>query len=237
MECIPCGDSPPPYEPHCSSRVNQVPLQSPVTSPRDVALAAVICSALASVLLALFILCVIYCKRQLLEKKPNALVRAQDGPYSGAELLCFDRRQFITRTSLSPSAGSALISSLCCDETCSLGHGPDACPFQSKGDLNDGLVNPLEGGVPGSLGLLRDSLGMDSTETRPLMQDSPRPEGPDGSQYDQGMSETDTEQSGVEGKPAGPNDHDQDHSCLMETSLHPKQPPPSSQGERGEGPH
>ncbi|KAI1893437.1 hypothetical protein AGOR_G00123720 [Albula goreensis] len=241
MECIPCGDSPPPYEPHCSSRVNQVPLQSPVTSPRDVALAAVICSALASVLLALFILCIIYCKRQLLEKKPNALVRAQDGPYSGAELLCFDRRQIhelpnqdYCHCKQGPGhtcTGSALISSLCCDETCSLGHSPDACPFQSKGDLNDGrLLNPLEGDVPGSLGLLRDSLGMDSTETRPLMQDSPRPEGPDGSQYDQGMSETDTEQSGAEGKPAGPNDHDQDHSCLMETSLHPKQPPPSSQG-------
>ncbi|KPP77897.1 hypothetical protein Z043_102646 [Scleropages formosus] len=71
MECIPCGDPPPPYEPHCSSRVNLVPITSTVTSPRDVALAAVICSALAAVLLALLILCVIYCKRQLLEKKPN----------------------------------------------------------------------------------------------------------------------------------------------------------------------
>jgi len=54
-------------------RVNLVPLQPPVTSPRDMALAAVICSALATVLLALFILCVIYCKRQLLEKKPGNL--------------------------------------------------------------------------------------------------------------------------------------------------------------------
>lgn len=35
------------------------------------ALAAVICSALATVLLALLVLCVIYCKRQLLEKKPS----------------------------------------------------------------------------------------------------------------------------------------------------------------------
>jgi tumor necrosis factor receptor superfamily protein 19 len=35
------------------------------------ALAAVICSALATVLLALLILCVIYFKRQLLEKKPS----------------------------------------------------------------------------------------------------------------------------------------------------------------------
>lgn len=52
-------------------RVNFVPVQPAVTSPRDMALAAVICSALATVLLALFILCVIYCKRQLLEKKPG----------------------------------------------------------------------------------------------------------------------------------------------------------------------
>ncbi|KAL1260470.1 hypothetical protein QQF64_008297, partial [Cirrhinus molitorella] len=71
MECIPCGDPPPPYEPHCIGRVNFVPVQPAVTSPRDMALAAVICSALATVLLALFILCVIYCKRQLLEKKPE----------------------------------------------------------------------------------------------------------------------------------------------------------------------
>ncbi|TNN01590.1 hypothetical protein fugu_010972 [Takifugu bimaculatus] len=71
MECIPCGDAPPPYEPHCSGRVNLVPLPPVATSPRDVALAAVICSALATVLLALLVLCVIYCKRQLLEKKPS----------------------------------------------------------------------------------------------------------------------------------------------------------------------
>lgn len=54
-----------------SGRVNLVPLPSVVTSPRDVALAAVICSALATVVLALLVLCVIYCKRQLLEKKPS----------------------------------------------------------------------------------------------------------------------------------------------------------------------
>lgn len=39
------------------------------------ALAAVICSALATVLLALLVLCVIYCKRQLLEKKPSGECR------------------------------------------------------------------------------------------------------------------------------------------------------------------
>lgn len=54
-----------------SGRVNLVPLPSVVTSPRDMALAAVICSALATVVLALLVLCVIYCKRQLLEKKPS----------------------------------------------------------------------------------------------------------------------------------------------------------------------
>lgn len=54
-----------------SGRVNLVPLPPMVTSPRDMALAAVICSALATVLLALLVLCVIYCKRQLLEKKPS----------------------------------------------------------------------------------------------------------------------------------------------------------------------
>lgn len=48
-----------------------MPLPVVVTSPRDMALAAVICSALATVLLALLVLCVIYCKRQLLEKKPS----------------------------------------------------------------------------------------------------------------------------------------------------------------------
>ncbi|XP_031716491.1 tumor necrosis factor receptor superfamily member 19 isoform X1 [Anarrhichthys ocellatus] len=93
MECIPCGDPPPPYEPHCSGRVNLVPLPSVVTSPRDMALAAVICSALATVLLALLVLCVIYCKRQLLEKKPSAAsLRSQDCPYGGAELSCLDPR-------------------------------------------------------------------------------------------------------------------------------------------------
>lgn len=51
--------------------MNLVPLPSVVTSLRDMALAAVICSALATVLLALLVLCVIYCKRQLLEKKPS----------------------------------------------------------------------------------------------------------------------------------------------------------------------
>ncbi|XP_044783228.2 tumor necrosis factor receptor superfamily member 19 isoform X4 [Bubalus bubalis] len=71
MECVPCGDPPPPYEPHCTSKVNLVRIPSTASSPRDTALAAVICSALATVLLALLVLCVIYCKRQFVEKKPS----------------------------------------------------------------------------------------------------------------------------------------------------------------------
>ncbi|XP_054977655.1 tumor necrosis factor receptor superfamily member 19 isoform X2 [Sorex araneus] len=71
LECVPCGDPPPPYEPHCTSKVNLVKIPSTASSPRDTALAAVICSALATVLLALLILCIIYCKRQFMEKKPS----------------------------------------------------------------------------------------------------------------------------------------------------------------------
>ncbi|KAF7665414.1 hypothetical protein LDENG_00144310 [Lucifuga dentata] len=151
MECIPCGDPPPPYEPHCSGRVNLVPLPSVVTSPRDMALAAVICSALATVLLALLVLCVIYCKRQLLEKKPSASLRSQDGPYSGAELSCLDPRwlqDFPQRPCCQCHLGPGhtcgpvhLIPSLCCDESCSLGRSHDNSPFQSQASLGDGNTN------------------------------------------------------------------------------------------------
>lgn len=54
-----------------TSKVNLVRIPSTASSPRDTALAAVICSALATVLLALLVLCVIYCKRQFVEKKPS----------------------------------------------------------------------------------------------------------------------------------------------------------------------
>ncbi|XP_077014963.1 tumor necrosis factor receptor superfamily member 19 isoform X2 [Tamandua tetradactyla] len=91
MECVPCGDPPPSYEPHCTIKVNLVKIPSTASSPRDTALAAVICSALATVLLALLILCVIYCKRQFMEKKPSWSLRSQDAGYSGSELSCFDR--------------------------------------------------------------------------------------------------------------------------------------------------
>ncbi|XP_053772696.1 tumor necrosis factor receptor superfamily member 19 [Desmodus rotundus] len=130
MECVPCGDPPPPYEPHCTSKVNLVRIPSAASSPRDTALAAVICSALATVLLALLILCTIYCKRQLMEKKPSWSLRAQDTRYSGSELSCFDRPQLHKpaprarcqcHRDLAPTCGPVhLIPSLCCDDTCSL---------------------------------------------------------------------------------------------------------------------
>ncbi|XP_017275624.1 tumor necrosis factor receptor superfamily member 19 isoform X1 [Kryptolebias marmoratus] len=159
MECIPCGDPPPPYEPNCSGRVNLVPLPSVVTSPRDMALAAVICSALATVLLALLVLCVIYCKRQLLEKKPSAAsLRSQDCPYVGAELSCLDARWLhdfpqrpCCQCQLGPehSCGPVhLIPSLCCDDSCSLGRSQDISPFPSQTSLSDGNTNLNEEVAP-----------------------------------------------------------------------------------------
>ncbi|XP_039985942.1 tumor necrosis factor receptor superfamily member 19 isoform X1 [Xiphias gladius] len=159
MECIPCGDPPPPYEPHCSGRVNLVPLPSVVTSPRDMALAAVICSALATVLLALLVLCVIYCKRQLLEKKPSAAsLRSQDCPYSGAELSCLDPRwlhDFPQRPCCQCHLGPGhtcgpvhLIPSLCCDES----HSRDNSPFQSQASLSDRNTDLDDEGNPMQLG-------------------------------------------------------------------------------------
>uniref|UniRef100_H3CHA1 Tumor necrosis factor receptor superfamily, member 19 n=1 Tax=Tetraodon nigroviridis TaxID=99883 RepID=H3CHA1_TETNG len=149
MECIPCGDPPPPYEPHCSGRVNLVPLPSVATSPRDVALAAVICSALAAVLLALLVLGVIYCKRQLLEKKPSAAsLRPHDCPYGGAELSRLDPRWLrdlpqrpCCQCHLGPGHTCAgpvqLIPSLCCDESCSLSPSQGTGAFPSQLSLSD----------------------------------------------------------------------------------------------------
>ncbi|XP_061106495.1 tumor necrosis factor receptor superfamily member 19-like [Conger conger] len=170
MECVPCGNPPPPYEPHCGGRVNLVPIQATVTSPRDMALAAVICSALASVLLALLILCVIYCKRQLLEKKPRVSVRSQDSVCNGAELSCFDRRLMQTCCHCHQGPVQAygpvpLLPSLCCEETCSLERGSEACPLHSRGSLGDGLSNPVGGSVPLSLSQISDSTGMEPAET------------------------------------------------------------------------
>ncbi|XP_049580630.1 tumor necrosis factor receptor superfamily member 19 isoform X1 [Syngnathus scovelli] len=149
MECIPCGDPPPQYEPQCSGRVNLVPLPSVVTSPRDMALAAVICSALATVLLALLVLCVIYCKRQLLEKKPSAAsLRSEDCQYGGAEMSCLDAcwlQDFPQGTCcqchLDPghTCGPVhMIPSLCCEEKCSLNNAR----FCSHTSLNDRNSEP-----------------------------------------------------------------------------------------------
>ncbi|KAJ8412554.1 hypothetical protein AAFF_G00128900 [Aldrovandia affinis] len=182
MECVPCGNPPPPYEPHCGGRVNLVPVPATVTSPRDMALAAVICSALASVLLALIILCVIYCKRQLLEKKPRASVRSQDIGCNGAELSCFDQRrghQFPHQIcchchqDLRQTCGPVpLIPSLCCDETCSLERSCEACPFHSQESLGEGLSNPAEGSAPVNLGQISDFTSAEFTEAWPLMPNS-----------------------------------------------------------------
>ncbi|KAM9853082.1 tumor necrosis factor receptor superfamily member 19 isoform 2-T3 [Aulostomus maculatus] len=154
MECIPCGDPPPQYEPHCTGRVNLVPLPAVVTSPRDMALAAVICSALATVLLALLVLCVIYCKRQLLEKKPSVSLRSQDCPYGGAELSCLDPRwlhDFPQRPCCQCHLGPGhacgpvhLIPPLCCDKNCSLRRSRDNSRFQSQTSLSDKNANQDE---------------------------------------------------------------------------------------------
>ncbi|XP_019720424.1 tumor necrosis factor receptor superfamily member 19 isoform X2 [Hippocampus comes] len=144
MECTPCGDPPPQYEPQCSGRVNLVPLPSVVSSPRDMALAVVICTALATVLLALLVLCIIYCKRQLVEKKPGAAsLRFEDCQYSGAEMSCLDPRWLqdfpqgaCCQCHLGPghTCGPVhLIPSMCCEESCSL----DNARFGSHASLND----------------------------------------------------------------------------------------------------
>ncbi|XP_041652319.1 tumor necrosis factor receptor superfamily member 19-like isoform X2 [Cheilinus undulatus] len=144
MECIPCGSPPPPYEPHCGGRVNLVPLPSVVTSPQDMVLATVICSALATVLLALLVLCIIYCKRQLLEEKPStASLRSQGFPYSEAELSCLDPcwlQDYTQRPCCRCYVASGhtcgpvhLVPSHCCGEGCSL----DSRPFQTPAGLSD----------------------------------------------------------------------------------------------------
>lgn len=170
MECIQCGDPPPPYEPHCSGRVNLVPIPSTVTSPRDMALAAVICSALATVLLALLVLCVIYCKRQLLEKKPSGSLRSQEVPYCEAELACLDRRRAMEMAQRpcchchhghhgpGHTCGPVpLIPSLCCEDTCSLGRSGNSSPFHSCDSLNDDRhANPSVGSSLADLGVHPD---------------------------------------------------------------------------------
>uniref|UniRef100_A0A8D0PE12 TNFR-Cys domain-containing protein n=1 Tax=Sus scrofa TaxID=9823 RepID=A0A8D0PE12_PIG len=163
LECVPCGDPPPPYEPLCASRVNLVRIPSTASSPRDTALAAVICSALATVLLALIILCVIYCKRQFMEKKPSWSLRAQDLPYTGSELSCFDRPRLGAcaqcRGNSAQTCGPVhLIPSRCCDGACGAGRGTPSCWLHSEATLEDRSAAPGREAVPPSFGSLSRSL-------------------------------------------------------------------------------
>ncbi|KAM9049704.1 tumor necrosis factor receptor superfamily member 19 isoform 2-T3 [Megaptera novaeangliae] len=180
MECVPCGDPPPPYEPHCTSKVNLVRIPSTASSPRDTALAAVICSALATVLLALLILCVIYCKRQFMEKKPSWSLRAQDLQYNGSELSCFDRPRLSTpaphaccqchRDSAQTCGPVHLIPSACCDGACSVGRETPACTVHSKAILQDRNTGPVGEAMPTFFGSLSRSICGEFSDAWPLMQ-------------------------------------------------------------------
>ncbi|KAH0625109.1 hypothetical protein JD844_033230 [Phrynosoma platyrhinos] len=180
MECVPCGDPPPPHEPHCTAKVNLVKIPSTASSPRDTALAAVICSALAMVLLALLILCIIYCKRQFMEKKPTWSMRSQDVHYEGSELSCFERPQlnmYAHRTCCqcqqdpSQMCGPVhLIPSLCCDETCSLEHSCQSCPFHSRTTLHERGTSSVGEMIPAFLGSLSHSACGDLSDAWPLIQ-------------------------------------------------------------------
>lgn len=178
MECVPCGDPPPPYEPHCTSKVNLVKIASTASSPRDTALAAVICSALATVLLALLILCVIYCKRQFMEKKPSWSLRSQDVQYNGSELSCFDRSR------LGPCAHRAccqclqatygpvhLIPSLCCDEACGANRAALACGLHSTATLQERNAGPAGETMPAFFGSPSLSVCGEFSDAWPLMQE------------------------------------------------------------------
>ncbi|KAK2491188.1 hypothetical protein MC885_015187 [Smutsia gigantea] len=188
MECVPCGDPPPPYEPHCTSKVNLVRIPSTASSPRDTALAAVICSALATVLLALLILCVIYCKRQFMEKKPSWSLRAPDIRYNGSELSCFDTprlRECASRAccqchqdSAQPCGPVHLIPSLCCDEACSAKHVTLGYGAHSQAALQERNAGPVREAVPAFLGPLSRSVCGEFSDAWPLVQS---PTGDDGS--------------------------------------------------------
>ncbi|XP_007940722.1 tumor necrosis factor receptor superfamily member 19 [Orycteropus afer afer] len=180
MECVPCGDPPPPYEPHCTTKVNLVKIPSAASSPRDTALAAVICSALATVLLALLILCVIYCKRQFMEKKPSWSLRSQDIQYNGSELSCFDPpgvHESAHRTCCqchrdAQACGPVhLVPSLCRDEA----HGMEralGCAVHSKAPLHDRTAGSVGEMMPTFLGSLSRSIGGEFSDAWPLMRSS-----------------------------------------------------------------
>ncbi|XP_070685324.1 tumor necrosis factor receptor superfamily member 19 [Pempheris klunzingeri] len=239
MECIPCGDPPPPYEPHCSGRVNLVPLPSVVTSPRDMALAAVICSALATVLLALLVLCVIYCKRQLLEKKPSAAsLRSQDCPYSGAELSCLDPRwlhDFPPRPCCQCHLGPGhtcgpvhLIPSLCCDESCSLGRSQDNSPFQSQMSLSDGNTNQDEEGTLMQLGGHPESVCKEAADCLGLPQCNAEPAGR--LEADEEEEEGDGKDEGRRSGETSPEGTRQPYSDAVTDALLPKEHSSSQEG-------
>ncbi|XP_037656117.1 tumor necrosis factor receptor superfamily member 19 isoform X2 [Choloepus didactylus] len=178
MECVPCGDPPPPYEPHCTIKVNLVKIPSTASSPRDTALAAVICSALATVLLALLILCVIYCKRQFMEKKPSWSVRSQDIRYNSSELSCFDRprlNEYGPRTCCQCRWDSAqtcgpvhLIPSLGQEEACSSDR-PPGCAVHPQAMLQDRPAGPVGEMMPTFFGSLSPSIGGEFSDAWPLM--------------------------------------------------------------------
>ncbi|KAE8627454.1 hypothetical protein XENTR_v10007006 [Xenopus tropicalis] len=160
-----------------NAKVNLVKIPSTASSPRDTALAAVICSALSTVLLALLILSVIYCKRQFMEKKPSWSKRSQEVQYTGSELSCFDRPR-VTEHAMNtcchcqqgPSQVRGpvhLIPSLCCEETRSVEH---ACVFQSHSTLFEGNEDPLAEMIPTYFGPAPHSSCRDLAETWPLMQ-------------------------------------------------------------------
>ncbi|XP_045695238.1 tumor necrosis factor receptor superfamily member 19 [Phyllostomus hastatus] len=204
MECVPCGDPPPPYEPHCTSKVNLVRIPSAASSPRDTALAAVICSALATVLLALLILCTIYCKRQLMEKKPSWSLRAQDAQYSGSELSCFDRPQLHKSAprarcqchrDLGPACGPVrLVPSLCCEDTCSLDPAALGGRAHSKaGALQERNAGPRGEPTPALFGSL--SVSGEFSDAWPLMR-SPVPDDDDDDDDDVSLPDSCTELTG-----------------------------------------
>uniref|UniRef100_A0ACB8FGJ2 Tumor necrosis factor receptor super member 19 n=1 Tax=Sphaerodactylus townsendi TaxID=933632 RepID=A0ACB8FGJ2_9SAUR len=160
----------------CTTKVNLIKIPSTASSPRDTALAAVICSALATVLLALLILCVIYCKRQFMEKKPNWSVRSQDIHYEGSELSCFDRplniypHRACCQCQRDMCGPVHLIPSLCCDDTCSLEHSCQSCPFHSQTTLHERNTNCVGEMIPAFLGSLSHSTCGDLSDAWPLIQ-------------------------------------------------------------------
>ncbi|EHA98398.1 Tumor necrosis factor receptor superfamily member 19 [Heterocephalus glaber] len=163
-----------------TSKVNLVKIASTASSPRDTALAAVICSALATVLLALLILCVIYCKRQFMEKKPSWSLRSQDIQYNGSELSCFDRphlSEYAHRAccqcyqDLAQAYGPVhLIPSLCCEGTCGTDRTVLGCGVHSVATLQERNAAPVGETMPMFFASLSRSVCGKFSDACPLMQ-------------------------------------------------------------------